>query len=72
MYYLECLPQKRNLQSHFLKEMLGGASNLTARLVLATNSDTDIKFKFRYVIGGHRDKLEQSEQVRQLVSVCSE
>ena len=45
-----------------LKEKLPeGANALTARFVLAIKSKIDghIKFKARYVVGGHRDKLKQ-------------
>ena len=38
-----------------------GANALTARFVLAikSNADGQVKYKARYVIGGHRDRLKQ-------------
>ena len=42
------------------EELPDGANALTARFVLAikSNADGKIKYKARYVIGGHRDKLK--------------
>ena len=42
------------------EELPDGANALTARFVLAikSNADSAIKFKARYVIGGHRDQLK--------------
>ena len=42
------------------EELPDGANALTARFVLAIKSKADdrIKYKARYVIGGHRDKLK--------------
>ena len=43
------------------EELPDGANALTARFVLAikSNADGQIKYKARYVIGGHRDRLKQ-------------
>ena len=43
------------------EELPNGANALTARFVLAIKSNTDgqVKYKARYVIGGHRDELKQ-------------
>ncbi len=41
-------------------ELPDGANALTAHFVLAIKSNThgQVKYKVRYVIGGHRDKLK--------------
>ena len=52
---------KRGTFKVLLKEELpDGANALTARFVLAikSNADGKIKYKARYVIGGHRDRLK--------------
>ena len=52
---------KRRTFKVMLKEKLpDGANALTARFVLAvkSNPDGDVKFKARYVIGGHRNQLK--------------
>ena len=52
---------KRETFKVVLKEELpDGANTLTARFVLGikSNADGQIKYKARYVIGGHRDKLK--------------
>ena len=43
------------------EELPDGANALTARFVLAikSNADGQVKYKARYVIGGHRDRLKQ-------------
>ncbi len=42
-------------------ELLDGANALTARFILAnmSNADSEIQYKARYVVGGHRDNLQQ-------------
>ena len=49
----------RNIQSH-IERIPDGANALTARFVLTikSNADGQIKYKARYVIGGHRDVLK--------------
>ncbi len=44
----------------FKSELPNGANTLTARFVLAvkSNSDAKIKYKARYVFGGHPDQLK--------------
>lgn len=43
------------------EEFLDGANALTAQFVLAikSNADGQVKYKARYIIGGHRDVLKQ-------------
>ena len=71
------------LKTILKEELLDGANVLTARFVLAIKSSADgsTKYKARYVIGGHRDKIKhcmvhgaqtlQSASARLLLALAS-
>ena len=56
------LLQRGTFRVMLKEELLDGANPLTKRFVRAIKSNADgvIKYKARYVIGGHRDKLKHS------------
>ena len=52
--------EEGNIQSNSRSELPDGANILTARFVLAikSNADGEVKYKARYVVGGHRDSMK--------------